>query len=105
MNFDAIPLQPETAEALEQNKPAENLHTENLQEMLREDGKRLEELKTTLRPLVMTGSSAGAILHSLENLQHEVFSQDDSSHKYESISQEISEVNHNLANLPAQITW
>lgn len=105
MNFDAIPLQPATAEVSEQNKPAEHLKAQKLRVMLHEDGERLEELKTTLRSLVIAGGSANTILHSLEHLQHEAFSHDDSSHKYESISQEIGEVNHNLASLPAQIVW
>ena len=105
MNFDAIPLQSETVKVSEQNKPAEHLKVEKLREILHEDGERLDELKTTLRSLVVAGGSADAILHSLEHLQHEALFQNDSSHKYENISQEMGEINHNLASLPAQITW
>jgi len=100
MNFDVLPSRAETGPRHEQA----GKYAGDLREILHNEGEeRLEELKTTLRSLVVIGGSASAVLHSLEGLQHEAISQDDSGERYRSVSQDIEEINRNLAAISTPI--
>lgn len=95
---------PHRTESAAANFSQPSQRAQSLQEMLRGgEGERLEELKKTMRTLIIAGSSAEAILHSLERIQHDAVSGDDTDYKYENVLEEVNEVNQRLAALPEQI--
>ena len=75
---------------------------ETIQGWVRNEAEQLEVLRNDLREIVWVGANADALLHSLNDLQHEAATNDDAPSDYEHILQSINEISRNIRNISSE---